>query len=99
MSRRGMALSNGLREMDVEFRTREESSAEPSSPEYVKVTKVLHLCGAAEYIESVEWDAEREGTLRMNGGNGFRVVPLVQIGSRSVSALVFASGLSAIFSY
>jgi hypothetical protein len=76
MPRRGITLSNGSREVDVEFRTREEeSSIEPPSPEYLKVhaafAKVLHLCGAAEYIESVERDAEMEGTLRLNGETDF----------------------------
>jgi hypothetical protein len=75
MSRRTLALSNGLREVDVEFRTLEESSVEPPSPEYLKVhaalAKVLHLCGAAEYIERVERDAEREMTLRTNGETDF----------------------------
>jgi len=68
-------LSNGLREVDVEFRTREESSVEPPNPEYLKVhaafAKVLHLCGAADYIESVERDAEIRGTLRLNGETDF----------------------------
>ena len=75
MSRRGITLSNGLREVNVEFRTREESSIEPPNPEYLKVhaslARVLHICGASEYIESVEKDAEMEGTLRPNGETDF----------------------------
>jgi len=61
--------------VDVEFRTREETSVEPPNPEYLKVhaafAKVLHLCGAADYIESVERDAEIRGTLRLNGETDF----------------------------
>ncbi|KAH9168292.1 hypothetical protein EDB89DRAFT_2074118 [Lactarius sanguifluus] len=75
MSRDGGILTNGLREGDVEFPTLEESSIEPPNPEYLKVhaafAKVLHLCGAAEYIDSVERDAEMEGTLRLNGETDF----------------------------
>ena len=71
MTREGRTLTTGLSEVDVEFRTQEESFVEPPNPEYLKVhaafTKVLHLCGAAEYIENVERDAEMEGTLRLNG--------------------------------
>jgi hypothetical protein len=72
----GRTLTNGSREVDVEFRTREEDRLiEPPNPEYLKVhaafAKVLHLCGAAEYIESVERDAEMEGTLRLNGETDF----------------------------
>jgi hypothetical protein len=74
MSRQGRLLSNGLKEADVEFRT-EEPSVEPPNPDYLKVhaafAKVLHLCGAAEYIEKVDRDAEMEGTLRMNGETDF----------------------------
>ena len=75
MFRKGKTLSNGLREVDVEFQTWEESSVEPPSPDYLKVhaafAKVLHLCGAAEYIESVERNVEMEGTLRVNGDMDF----------------------------
>ena len=75
MFRKGKTLSNGLREVDVEFQTGEESSVEPPSSDYLKVhaafAKVLHLCGAAEYIESVERDVEMEGTLRVNGDTDF----------------------------
>lgn len=75
MTREGRTLTNGLSEVDVEFRTREESPVEPPNPDYLKVhaalAKVLHLCGAAEYIERVERDAEMEGTLRLNGETDF----------------------------
>ena len=74
MSRQGILLSNGLEEADVEFRT-EEPSVEPPNPDYLQVhaafAKVLHLCGAAEYIEKVDWDARMERTLRMNGETDF----------------------------
>ncbi|KAH8995216.1 hypothetical protein EDB86DRAFT_2829534 [Lactarius hatsudake] len=68
-------LSNGLHEVDVEFPTREESSVEPPNPDYLKVhaafAKVLHLCGVAQYMESVDYEAEMEGTLRLNGETDF----------------------------
>jgi hypothetical protein len=48
-------LSN---EVDVQFRT-EEPSVGPANPNYLKAfAKALHLCGAAEYMESAENDAE-----------------------------------------
>ena len=75
MSREGRTLTTGLSEVDFEFRTREESSVEPPNPDYLKVhaafAKVLHLCGAADYVEKVERDAEMEGTLRLNGETDF----------------------------
>lgn len=75
MSREGRTLTTGLSEVDIEFRTREESSVEPPNPDYLKVhaafAKVLHLCGAADYVEKVERDAEMEGTLRLNGETDF----------------------------
>ena len=75
MSRDGKRLSNGSCEADVMFPTLEESSVEPPNPDYLKVhaafAKVLHLSGAAEYIESVEREAEMNGTLRMNGETDF----------------------------
>ena len=50
-------------------------SVEPPNPYYLKVhaafAKVLNLCGAAEYMESVEMDVEMEGTLRLNGETDF----------------------------
>ncbi len=75
MSQAGSFLTNGSSEENVEFPTLEESSVEPPNPDYLRVhaafAKVLHLCGAAEYMESVEMDAEMEGTLRLNGETDF----------------------------
>ncbi|KAH9026718.1 hypothetical protein EDB83DRAFT_1926692 [Lactarius deliciosus] len=75
MSQDGRFLTNGSREEDVEFPTLEESSVEPPNPDYLKVhaafAKVLHLCGAAQYMDGVELDAEMEGTLRPNGETDF----------------------------
>ncbi|KAH8993395.1 hypothetical protein EDB92DRAFT_398703 [Lactarius akahatsu] len=75
MSQDGRLLTNGSREEDVEFPTLEESSVEPPNPDYLRVhaafAKVLHLCGAAQYMDSVELDAEMEGTLRPNGETDF----------------------------
>ncbi|KAH9011480.1 hypothetical protein EDB85DRAFT_1117299 [Lactarius pseudohatsudake] len=75
MSRDGGILTNGMREMDAEFPTLEESSVEPPNPDYLRVhaafAKVLHLCGAAQYMDGVELDAEMEGTLRPNGETDF----------------------------
>jgi hypothetical protein len=60
-----------LLEVDVLFRTLEESSVEPPNPQYLKVhaafAKVLHICGAAD-VQFVERDDETEGTLCLNGG-------------------------------
>jgi len=60
--------------VDVEIPTREESSVEPHDPNHLKVyaafAEVLHLCVAVEYADSVERDAEMEGTLRLNGRTG-----------------------------
>ena len=71
MTQEGRTLTTGLSEVDVKFQTQEESFVEPPNPKYLKVhaafAKVLHLCGAAEYIENVERDAEMEGNLRLNG--------------------------------
>jgi hypothetical protein len=71
MVREGKCLSNGSREPDVEFPTLEESSVEPPNPDFLKIhaafCKALHLCGAADYVESVEMDADIEGTLRPDG--------------------------------
>lgn len=75
MPRSATRLSNGLREVDVEFPSLEESKVEPPNPGYLKVhaafAKVLHICGAAEYIESVERTAGLEGTLRLDGETDF----------------------------
>lgn len=75
MPRPYMRLSNGSREVDVEFPTLEESNVEPPNPAYLKVhaafAKILHLSGAAEYIESVERDVEMEDTLRPDGRTDF----------------------------
>jgi len=75
MTRKATRLSNGSREVDVEFPTREESSVESPNPDYLKVhaafAKVLNLCGAAQYMGSVERDAEMEGSLRLNGETDF----------------------------
>ena len=75
MIQEGTCLSNGSREPDVEFPTQEESFVEPPNPDYLKVhaafCKVLHLCGAADYVESVKMDADIEGTLRPDGKTDF----------------------------
>ncbi|KAH9020419.1 hypothetical protein EDB84DRAFT_567649 [Lactarius hengduanensis] len=75
MPRQGSTLSNGSLDSDVEFPTLEVSSVEPPNPNCLKIhaafAKVLHLCGVAEYIESVERDAETEGTLRLDGETDF----------------------------
>ncbi|KAI9455254.1 hypothetical protein BJY52DRAFT_1387270 [Lactarius psammicola] len=55
MAREGRYLTNRSSEEEVEFPTLEESSVEPPNPDYLKIhaafAKVLHLCGAAEYME------------------------------------------------
>jgi len=51
----------------VEFPTVEESSVEPSNPDYLKVhaafVKVLSHCWAVQYGYDVESEAEMDGTL------------------------------------
>ncbi len=53
--------------MDVEFRSREESSIDPPNPDYLRVhaafAKVLHLSEAAGHAQSVMWDNGYEGNL------------------------------------
>ncbi|KAH9020420.1 hypothetical protein EDB84DRAFT_567917 [Lactarius hengduanensis] len=67
MPRQGAILSDGSldSEVDVEFPTLEASSVEPPNPEYLKIhaafAKVLHLCGAAEYIERLKGVPKRKG--------------------------------------
>ncbi|KAH8993056.1 hypothetical protein EDB86DRAFT_2830278 [Lactarius hatsudake] len=57
MVRQGSTLSNGSLDSDVEFPTLEVSSVEPPNPNCLKIhaafAKVLHLCGVAEYIETL----------------------------------------------
>lgn len=64
-------LANGEEETDVEFRSLAQSGVEPPNPTFIRAhaafAKVLHLCGAREYLESVERDADDCGFLRANG--------------------------------
>ncbi len=75
MTRNVYRLSNGQASASVEFRTLQQAGVEPPNPDFLRVhaafAKVLNLCGAAEYFESVERDAERNGTLRLDGGTDF----------------------------
>ena len=75
MARDGYRLTNGQVSADVEFRTLEASGFEPPNPEFLRVhaafVKVLNLCGAAGYFESVEREVGRSGTLRLDGGTDF----------------------------
>jgi hypothetical protein len=47
----------------------------PPSSDYLRVLtvfdKVLYLCGAAEYMQGVEKDAEDEGISSLNEGTNF----------------------------
>ncbi|KAJ7434250.1 hypothetical protein B0H11DRAFT_2296353 [Mycena galericulata] len=69
----GRRFSDGQASPDVEFRQVE--GVEPPDPEFLRVhaafAKVLNLCGAAEYIEIVERDAESTTTLRIDGTTDF----------------------------
>lgn len=60
-------LSNGLPTADVQFRTLAESGFHPPDPELIGIhaafAKVLNLSGAAEYVEKLEMDAERNEAL------------------------------------
>lgn len=71
MVQSNVVLSNSLAEVNVEFRTLAQSRVEPPNTAFLKAhtafAKVLSLCGAIRYLESVERNAERSGSLRENG--------------------------------
>ncbi|TFK41561.1 hypothetical protein BDQ12DRAFT_720407 [Crucibulum laeve] len=54
----GLTLGNGQVSTDVIFCDSAESGFDPPDPDLIRVhaafAKVLHLCGAAEYVESIE---------------------------------------------
>ena len=50
----------------------------------------MNLCGAAQYAESVERDAEMEGTLRQNGETSFTSFLRIESRRISVGVSVFA---------
>ncbi|KIM40632.1 hypothetical protein M413DRAFT_28425 [Hebeloma cylindrosporum] len=64
-------LANGKEEADIEFRSLAQSGVEPPNPEFLRAhasfARVLHLCGAAQYLRRVESDAEDCGLLREDG--------------------------------
>ncbi|KIM47112.1 hypothetical protein M413DRAFT_422839 [Hebeloma cylindrosporum] len=69
--RPSVVLTNGSRGCDVEFRTLAQSGIEPPNPTFIRAhaafAKVLEFCGASQYFESVERDAEDFGFLPENG--------------------------------
>ncbi|KAJ7799921.1 hypothetical protein B0H14DRAFT_2901689 [Mycena olivaceomarginata] len=69
----GRRFSNGRVSTDVQFR--EVGGIDPPDPQFLKIhaafSRVLNLCGAAEYLESVERNAESGMTLRMDGTTDF----------------------------
>ncbi|KAJ6504527.1 hypothetical protein DFH09DRAFT_1335162 [Mycena vulgaris] len=73
MVENGWRFSDGHASPDVEFRQVE--GVEPPDPQFLRVhaafAKVLNLCGAAEYVEIVERDAESATTLRIDGTTDF----------------------------
>ncbi|KAJ6621954.1 hypothetical protein B0H10DRAFT_2214770 [Mycena sp. CBHHK59/15] len=75
MVQNGRTFTNGQDSLDVEFRAKEDSGVEPPDPQFLRIhaafAKVLNLCGAAEYFENVERDAESATTLRMDGTTDF----------------------------
>ena len=64
-------MSTGKDEADVEFRSLAQSGFDPPNPRFIRAhagfAKVLNLCGAAQYLESVERNADKCGFLRENG--------------------------------
>ncbi|KAJ7670527.1 hypothetical protein B0H17DRAFT_1141756 [Mycena rosella] len=68
----GRTFSNGQDSLDVEFRAKEDSGFDP---EFLRIhaafAKVLNFCGAAEYLENVERDAERATTLHLDDTTDF----------------------------
>jgi len=83
MARNGYTLTNGQDSADVEFQTLQQSGVEPPNPDFLRVhaafAKVLNLCGAAEYFESVERDTERNATLRLDGGTDFGILLMSKV--------------------
>jgi hypothetical protein len=73
MVQSGRRFSNGKVSTDVQFR--EVGGIDPPDPQFLKIhaafSRVLNLCGAAEYLESVERNAESGMTLRMDGTTDF----------------------------
>ncbi len=73
--RADFCLSVPETEVDVEFRTREESPVDPPNPDYLRVhvaiAKVLYLSEAADHMQSVVWEVEYEGALSPNGETDF----------------------------
>ncbi|CAK5276762.1 unnamed protein product [Mycena citricolor] len=65
----GRRFSNGRVSTDVRFRQVE--GIDPPNPQLLEIhaafSRVLNLCGAAEYFDGVEQDAESGMTLRMDG--------------------------------
>ncbi|TFK41559.1 hypothetical protein BDQ12DRAFT_389414 [Crucibulum laeve] len=78
MTRNRYKLSNGQASADVQFRNPVESGIDAPDPDLIRVhaafAKVLHLCGAAEYVDSVERDAEVVGCLRQDGSTDLGVL-------------------------
>lgn len=74
MSERFLTLGNEKDSADVEFPTREISGVEPPNPMFLAAhaafAKVLHLSGAAAFMDKLERDAE-EVSLRMHQTNDF----------------------------
>jgi len=83
VARTGYKLTNGQASADVEFQTLQQSGVEPPNPDFLRVhaafAKVLNLCGAAGYFENVERDAERNVTLRLDGGTDFGVLLMSRV--------------------
>jgi len=83
MARDGYRLTNGQVSADVEFRTLENLGVDPPNPEFLRVhaafVKVLNLCGAAEYFESVERDVGSGGVLHRDGGTDFALFLMARL--------------------
>jgi hypothetical protein len=78
MSRPRFRLSNGDTSADVEFPTKEVSGIEPPNPDFLRVhaafAKVLHISGAAEFMDRLETDGERPVPLFMHPTNDFGLI-------------------------
>ena len=83
MAQDGYRLTNGQVSADVEFPTLENSDIEPPDPKFLRVhaafAKVLNLCGAAEYFESVQREAERNGALCLDGGTDISILLMTRL--------------------
>ncbi|KAJ6511282.1 hypothetical protein C8R47DRAFT_1094439 [Mycena vitilis] len=66
---------NGTQTTSVTFRSKAITNIDPPDPDLIAIhaafAKVLHLCGAAEYLDDIERQREEGTTLRLDGETDF----------------------------